>query len=226
MNKFFRKIKRFVRSPAQARLDGRHALVGPSRLWRMKRDFQIKFLRDMSLLPGHHLCEIGCGTLRGGIPIIRYLEEGHYCGIEVRESALNEARRELEEAGLEDKAPTLVISQDTSQISLDKRFDFIWAFSVLFHMNDETLKNALSFVKKHLKDNGVFYANVNIGEKAEGNWQGFPVVSRSFEFYESVCAKMDLTPTDIGNLRDLGHHSGKKSHDDQRMLKIVRTSLS
>ena len=58
----------------------RHGMVGPPYLWKMKREFQIKFLTDMDLKPDHYLLDLGCGTLRGGIPIIEYLEIGHYFG--------------------------------------------------------------------------------------------------------------------------------------------------
>jgi cyclopropane fatty-acyl-phospholipid synthase-like methyltransferase len=75
-------------------------MVGPAKLWKMKRDFQIHFLRSMKLAPEHYLLDIGCGTLRGGVPIIQYLQESHYYGIEVREDALDEGRSELEEEAL------------------------------------------------------------------------------------------------------------------------------
>jgi hypothetical protein len=32
---------------------------------------------------------------RGGIPVIEYLDEGNYTGIDVREIAIDEARKEL-----------------------------------------------------------------------------------------------------------------------------------
>lgn len=81
----------------------RHSLVGPPHLWKMKRDFQIQFLKHVGLQPEHYLLDIGCGTLRGGIPIIEYLEEQHYHGVEVRDSVLEAGRRELQEADLKAK---------------------------------------------------------------------------------------------------------------------------
>ena len=54
----------------------------------------------MGLAPEHYLLDIGCGTLRGGIPLIAYLLNGHYFGIEMRADILDEGRTELAEAGL------------------------------------------------------------------------------------------------------------------------------
>jgi hypothetical protein len=41
------------------------------------------------------LVDLGCGTLRGGIPIIEYLDADSYIGVDVREEAIEEARRFL-----------------------------------------------------------------------------------------------------------------------------------
>lgn len=222
MKNLLKASKRFIKSLTHTKEERRHKLVGPAELWKMKRDFQIQFLQAMGLMPEQYLLDLGCGTLRGGIPLITYLQDGHYFGIETRSEALDEARKELREAGQEEKNPNLLLSQDISQLMIDKKFDFIWAFSVLIHMSDEVLNDALGFVSKHLLKEGVFYANVNIGEKKEGNWQGFPVVARTFEFYCQACVKNGLAVTDLGPLKDHGHISKVEAQDSQRILKITK----
>jgi SAM-dependent methyltransferase len=213
---FMRKIKQLFLSPSAKR----HGLVGTPELWKMKRDFQINFLKSIGLLPTHYLCDIGCGTLRGGIPLIDYLEKGHYCGIEFRDSVLEEGRKELREKNLDNKEPVLLVSKDLSALGLNSKFDFMWAFSVMIHLTDEIAEKCFAMVSKHLKPDGVYYANVNIGERAEGNWEGFPVVWRSLEFYQNLAAKYALKVEDIGDLRSFGHVTGVGSQDDQRMLRI------
>lgn len=219
------RLIRRIRLRTYSKEKRRHALVGPATLWKMKRDFQIQFLRDMGLKPGHYLLEIGCGTLRGGVPLIQYLENGHYFGIEVREEALNEGRKELREAGLSGKDPTLLLSPEIAQVTVNRTFGYIWAFSVLIHMNDAVLNDTLEFARKHLSEEGVFYANVNIGDRKEGSWQGFPVVWRSFESYSRACTMHGLVVSDLGPLEELGHIANVESQDRQRMLKISRKAL-
>jgi len=109
-------------------------MVGPASEWTVKRDFQIGFLKDHGLQPSDRLADIGCGTLRGGIPVIAYLDEGCYNGFEVRADALEEARRELADNHLEHKRPMLTQSDDLGSLHLDERFDVIWAFSVFVQM--------------------------------------------------------------------------------------------
>jgi SAM-dependent methyltransferase len=200
----------------------RQAMVGPSHLWKMKRDFQIRFLKSVGMAPEHYVLDLGCGVLRGGLPIIDYLDEGHYCGIESRKAVLDEGIKALREASLQAKAPTLLVIDDLSEIVLEQKFNFIWAFSVLIHMKDEILDACLGFVSRNLGRDGRMYANVSIGNQEDRTWQDFPVVSRSREFYLSAARHHGLHLVDVGTLRSLGHVSGSPGQDRQRMLKFVR----
>ena len=72
----------------------RHDWVGPG-YHEMKREFQINFLKSHGLSPDKTLLDLGCGTLQGGIPIIDYLDVGHYFGIDVRSRVILKAHEEL-----------------------------------------------------------------------------------------------------------------------------------
>jgi len=211
------KISRVLASDAGRR----HAAVGPAHLWQMKRRFQIDFLKKQGLEPQHRLIDIGCGTLRGGIPLIKLLDIGHYTGIEVREEVLELGRDELHEANLEDKNPELIHSQALSTLELDYKVEYMWAFAVLIHMDDDALNGCLSFVSKHLTPDGEFYGNVNIGEKDNGDWQGFPVVHRPMEWYIQTAERFGLVPVDVGSLMELGHDDGRPEPQSRRMLKFT-----
>lgn len=218
----FRKLRSSVKSLLTPAAERRHALVGPKHHWKMKRAFQIQFLKSVGLRPEHHLLDIGCGTLRGGVPLIEYLDTGHYCGLEAREEVLREGKKELHEANLEHKRPVLLAPTSLATLNLRKQFDFIWAFSVLIHMSDEVLEDSLSLVARHLSPAGVFHANVNVGDRPEGEWQGFPVVSRSLEFYQQAAARHGLRVAALGTLKSLGHETGATSQDAQIMLRFSR----
>ncbi len=203
----------------------RHALVGPADLWQMKRQFQINFLRGVGLKPHHQFLDLGCGTLRGGIPLIDYLDHGHYTGVEVRREVLDEGRRELAESGLTGKAPHLVHCERIAELDLGRRFDVIWAFAVLIHMEDGILDDAVAAVARHLGDGGVFYATVNVGTEPDSSWQGFPAVHREATFYADVFHRNGLMVADIGPLTSFGHHHPRLSAEAQarqRMLKVTK----
>jgi cyclopropane fatty-acyl-phospholipid synthase-like methyltransferase len=199
--------------------EDRHKLVGPPRLWKMKRDFQLSFLRSVGLIPQNYLLDIGCGTLRGGIPIINYLNKEHYFGIESRDFVLEEGRRELREHELEEKLPVLIHSPELSTVQLKQAFDYIWAFSVLIHMTDEIAHKCFRMISQHLNLSGAFYANVNVDEKPDQVWQEFPVVYRPMKFYAEIAEPFGMKVLDLGDLSSLGHVSNSAS-DEQRMLRF------
>ena len=86
----YNRFKHYIERVTLNRVERRHSLVGPPKLWKLKRDFQINFLKNAGLEPQHYLLDIGCGTLRGGIPLIDYLNVGNYTGIERRRKVLEE----------------------------------------------------------------------------------------------------------------------------------------
>jgi len=222
MRELARRIKHELRRFGMSREEHRHNLVGSRSLWREKREFQFRFLTSRGLEPGHTLLDLGCGTLRGGIPLIRYLDEGHYAGLESRAHVLAEGRKELREAGLEHKRPVLSAQRDVTAHDLgDMRFDFAWAYSVLIHMSDGVLDNALGWVAPRLRTpGGVFYANVNIGDRRDGKWRGFPVVRRPLDFYRQRCAEAGLAMTDLGPIRRFDHPASGGADAEMRMLEM------
>ena len=204
------------------RLQHRHALVGPPHLWRMKRDFQIEFLKKVGLRTEHYLLDLGCGTLRGGIPMVSYLQVAHYFGVDVRAEVLSEAANELREEGLQDKEPILIHASDLSTLSIEQKFDFIWAFSVLIHMTDSVLGDALRFIRNQLRPSGVFYANVSVGETYDATWREFPLVWRTMDFYKDMAHKSGLEVQDMGTIASLGFASGHQGHDSKTILQFRR----
>lgn len=201
----------------------RRELVGRPDLWGVKRAFQIDFLLDQGLEPEHRLLDVGCGTLRGGVPLIDFLEPGCYVGVESRYETMAEGIEELTRHDLEEKRPILITADLLSVVDYLPAFDFIWAYSVLFHMRDPVVEDTLGFVSEHLRDGGVFYANVEAGERKEEGWLDFPVIRRPLEWYRQKASEEGLELTSLGTLRDLGQESGLDRDDEQRMLRIEPT---
>lgn len=200
------------------RPEPRHGLVGRPDLWPMKRAFQIGFLRGQGLRTAHRVLDIGCGSLRGGAALIAYLEPGGYSGIDVRESVLAEARQELLRERLSAKRPELVLATDMAALDLQRRYDVLWAFSVLFHLADPILDACFAMAARHLEPEGIFFANVIAGDGPPGEWQGFPVAARTLETYRALALRHGLHTRIVGTLAELGHHCGDPSQDEQCML--------
>jgi hypothetical protein len=193
-------------------------LVGRPEAFALKREFQYSYLLGHGLQPRHTLLDFGCGVLRGGIPLIEYLDSGNYCGLDVRQEVLRGAGREVRRNGLRSKKPLLVHGADIAHLSLGRRFDFAWAFSVLFHLSNEKLDECLNFVARHLAADSVFHANVLLGTLDPGTWLQFPVVWRTLEEYAERARAAGLYVTALGTLSEFGHHSPTDPEEDAQTM--------
>jgi len=205
-------------------MNKRARLVGPTDKWDILRNFQINFLKKNGLKPHHSLIDIGCGVLRGGIPIIKYLDYNNYYGLESRAFVLKEGKRELREENLEHKKPTLIVDEDGfDDIDLYRKVDFVWAYSVLFHIPDDVLYECFRFVARHLKNDGVFYANVHVGSRhVVGRWesQDMPKIRRPLKKYKTMCYSSGLKHVSvIGTVANWGL-TQVKNMQDKPILKI------
>jgi cyclopropane fatty-acyl-phospholipid synthase-like methyltransferase len=185
------------------------------------RRFQIAFLKKQGLVPSSRFLEIGCGPLTAGIPVIEYLETGNYIGIDVRNSVLDLAWKEVGKAGLSMKNPRLICSSSFGSMELGgQTFDFILSFSVLYHLTDEILKNYFETVRKRLAPKGVCFANVNTLHE-NSTWLEFPFLKRTIEVYKNLAAESGLTVDCLGELNKLGFHlSGAESRNELLSFRI------
>lgn len=186
----------------EARLE---AMVGPPGVWKESRDFQVQFLTQKGLKKDDTVLDIGCGPLRGGVPLIDYLDNGMYVGVDVRNEVIEEAKKQVTKNGLENKLPRLFASSTFGEEWLEEdRFDYVWCFQVLYHLTDELADKCFARIVTLLQPNGVCYCNVNV-EGDEGKWKEFPYLKRPLGFYQDLAVKHGLTLSNIGQLKDFGY---------------------
>jgi len=83
---------------------------------------------SQGLAPHHVLLDIACGSLRGGVHFIPYLEPGNYLGIDKEAELIQLGRREELPAGLEDeRRPEFVVSGSFEFDLFTKRPDYALA---------------------------------------------------------------------------------------------------
>jgi SAM-dependent methyltransferase len=156
-------LKRALEKADRAQLTARYRMRGAKgSWWDEKGPRQVEFLKSEGLLPYHYLLDVGCGPLRGGIPIIAYLDKGHYYGIE-KEISLIRAGLEVElpRHRLVGKEPHVEQIADFDVSGMGKHFDYMIAFSVFNHLVDRQVELALKNLIPHLKPGGAFYADYN-----------------------------------------------------------------
>lgn len=142
----------------RVRVDPRYAVGG---MWVQIGRLQFEFLCSQGLLPEHRLLDFGCGSLRGGLRFIRYLEPGNYIGADISAEALSAGRAFLAEDGLEDRRPELILLRGRALEELQGRtFDYILAQSVLTHMPQEVIRDLFRDMKGLMTAETRFFATV------------------------------------------------------------------
>ncbi len=120
---------------------------------------QFDFLKAQGIGPGHRLMDIGCGCLRGGVFFVPYLEEGHYCGIDMNASLIEAGKMELfKDARNIAKRPDLRVTDRFDLAQFGVRFDYVLAVSVFTHLHANHIGRCLVETKKVLAPNGKFFA--------------------------------------------------------------------
>ncbi len=135
-------------------------------LWEEVGQLQFDFLRSEGLLPSHRLLDIGCGSLRGGVKFIAYLEPGNYYGVDADKDLLDAGRDELALYSLSGRMPHL---RQTADFDLDFgcRFPFALAQSVFTHLAFNSIHRCILELEKHLEPGGRFYATCFVGPGRE-----------------------------------------------------------
>lgn len=153
------------------KMGGHRDVIGGS--WNDLGQLQLSFLLDQGLLQNHCLLDVGCGSLRGGVKYIPFLEPGNYWGVDIS-SALLEAgwEHELGPAGLQPRQPReqLVVLRDFEFESLGNKFDTAIAISVFTHLSLNNIRRCLARLAPVMKPSGKFYATffyVPNGENVE-----------------------------------------------------------
>lgn len=122
---------------------GESELMGP---------WQLKLLKELGLRPQDTLLDMGCGTLRGGLQFIPYLEPGNYTGVEPNKYLLIEGRQLLAESDLLSRQPTLQRLAEFQ--SGEKKFDWILTQSVLNHLDRDGVLGVIKIVAASLAPGG------------------------------------------------------------------------
>jgi hypothetical protein len=87
-------------------------------LWDEMGELQFDFLVEQGLMPSDVLLDVGCGSLRGGVHFIRYLEPGNYLGMEKEQELLQlGVKSELGMESLQARRPELLASGTTTACS-------------------------------------------------------------------------------------------------------------
>jgi SAM-dependent methyltransferase len=133
--------------------------IGNAPRWDELGRLQFDYLASAGLKPHHYFLDVGCGPLRGGVHYIRYLEPGHYFGVDKNAAVLKEACAvELPRYELDGRGATVVAMEDFGFRRLGQTFDYALAQSVFTHLPLNSIIRCLMNIEQVLVPGGRFYA--------------------------------------------------------------------
>lgn len=118
----------------------------------------LDFLKEQGLRPEHRVLDYGCGFMRLGVHLAKYLRPGNYVGLDISAARLERGRAHAAEFGVATGSFTLHHVSDCKLSELTgQKFDVVWAKSVLTHMPKADIEELLIHLKPVLASGGRFF---------------------------------------------------------------------
>jgi hypothetical protein len=207
---------------------GRHRdLVGG--LWDEIGRLQLEFLVQRGLEPGMRLVDLGCGSMRGGVHFVRYLEPEHYYGIDISEALLDAGYEiELAQAGVQHRLSREHLRAD-SRFDVGQFgvcFDMALAQSLFTHLPLNHIRLCLGRLAPALRVGGSLYATIFACDErgwfeplqhGDGGPVTYPDADPYHYRYADIAACCAGLPWEMQPIGDWGHPRG------QSMVRLLRT---
>ena len=168
---------------------GHRKFVGGSdQFWDLIRDLQFSFLLERGLKPSDTFIDVACGSLRGGVKFIRYLEPDRYLGIDKYiELVIYGVAAELGLETYREKQPRFVISDRFEFDKFGARPTFGIAQSLFTHLTAKDVDLCLSNLRRVAAPGCRFYATFFEVTEPRAN----PDESNSHGFFGYTRAQME-----------------------------------
>ena len=179
-------------------------------LWDEIGALQLRFLIERGLQPSDVLLDVACGSLRGGVHFVRYLDVGNYLGID-KEQTLIDRGVELELGAelYETKRPELVVNDSFDFSSFSKRPDVSLAQSLFTHLSTDAIALCLTSLRAFVEPGHSFYATY-----FDGDSTGNPDRSHDHGRFAYTSAELGMFGARAGwktdSIGDWGHPRGQK----------------
>jgi cyclopropane fatty-acyl-phospholipid synthase-like methyltransferase len=116
---------------------------------------QLELLLKEGLLENNYVLEIGCGALVASIPVISFLQTGHYVGIDPNKWLIDASLQvEENQRVATEKQPLFLYNDSFDARTTNMRFDYILAHSIMSHAPLWQLQLFLQRCSEVLQDNG------------------------------------------------------------------------
>ena len=167
---------------------GHRASVGGR--WDEIGRLQFEYLVSQGLKPTDVLVDVGCGSLRGGVHFIRYLDPGHYFGVDKHiEHIIYGVALELGFDAYKDKLPRFYANDSFDFSRFDQTPNYGIAQSLFTHLEAADIVRCLERLKDFVAPHFQLFGTFNEAMEPKG-FQGESHAHRVFHFTRDEIADM------------------------------------
>jgi SAM-dependent methyltransferase len=179
------------------------------------------------LLPSSRVLDVGCGALRVGYWLMRFLDPGRYFGIEPNREMLNVGLEQLVEPQVVQRAAAHFSHNDDFDFSVfGERFDFVFARSIWTHASKPQIRAMLASFAASSAPGGVFLASYHPASPLFSLGQRSPRLAHlsSTPAVQRLSATVNRLPAIAGTNGYAGERWVGRSHESHEGG-VVRHSL-
>lgn len=190
---------------------------------------QFVTLLNQGLSPESRVMEIGCGVLRAGYWLIRFLDPHNYCGLEPHRGRVEGALETLfDKETLSLKQPRFDWNADFDLSMFPGPFDFFLAGSIWTHADKRSIQVMLKQFRDMSTEDGVFLASYLPARSPAEDYQGTGWVGTSHESDEPGIVRhaLDWMLAEAESHGLLAEVLDEPAFDSQFWLKIRRQPAS
>jgi len=127
--------------------------------WDELGSLQFEFLKSRGLKPDHYLLDVGCGSMRGGVHYINFLEPFHYFGTDINSALVQGGiNNELPQGSKTKITENSFLISDNFNFSFGiNAFNYGIAFSLFTHLSENKIKLCLQRLRPKF-EGGRFFA--------------------------------------------------------------------
>jgi ABC-2 type transport system ATP-binding protein len=123
--------------------------------WEEAGGRHLDFLREHGLRSADHVLDVGCGCLRTGVKLLKYLEPNRYVGVDSDASMIEAGVRiEAPLAGVDPSRGQYYIGNATDLAAVEGQFDVIWVNGLVQDLPHEQTALVLASAIRRLAPNG------------------------------------------------------------------------
>jgi len=128
-------------------------------MWEEIGKLQFDFMIDNGLKTTDYLIDIACGSLRGGIHFIKFLDKGHYMGIDKEGAVITKGiEEELGPTLRQEKSPEFIVSDRFEFSKFSHVPTFALAQSLFTHLASDDIRLCLNNLRRFVKHECCLFA--------------------------------------------------------------------